>query len=128
MVTQAFHFFFIFIAKKLGLYYIFHEILMWFCWADCCDGSDEYSGKIKCKNTCWEAGKVARQRLTKKIATFQEGLTIRKHDVEQAKISVAKDEAELSRLKEEENILKGLVQQLKGTLFFHQNYPSLIKL
>nr|GEV19248.1 glucosidase 2 subunit beta-like isoform X1 [Tanacetum cinerariifolium] len=80
---------------------------------DCCDGSDEYSGKIKCKNTCWEAGKVARQRLKKKIATFQEGLTIRKHDVEQAKISIAKDEAELSRLKEEENILKGLVQQLK---------------
>ncbi|XP_024974361.1 glucosidase 2 subunit beta-like isoform X1 [Cynara cardunculus var. scolymus] len=80
---------------------------------DCCDGSDEYNGKIKCKNTCWEAGKVARDRLTKKIATFKEGVIIRKHEVEQAKILAAKDEAELSRLKNEENILKGLVQQLK---------------
>ncbi|KAI7752233.1 hypothetical protein M8C21_023154, partial [Ambrosia artemisiifolia] len=80
---------------------------------DCCDGSDEYDGKIMCKNTCWEAGKVARDRLRKKIATFREGLTIRKHEVEQAKLSAAKDEEELSRLKNEENILKGLVQQLK---------------
>ncbi|KAL4578355.1 hypothetical protein LXL04_014477 [Taraxacum kok-saghyz] len=80
---------------------------------DCCDGSDEYNGKIKCKNTCWEAGKVARDRLKKKIATFQEGVVIRKREVEEAKVSLAKDEAELSRLKNEEGILKGLVQQLK---------------
>ncbi|XP_071706101.1 glucosidase 2 subunit beta-like isoform X3 [Rutidosis leptorrhynchoides] len=80
---------------------------------DCCDGSDEYNGKNLCKNNCWEAGKVARDRLRKKIATFQEGVIIRKHLVEQAKISSAKDEVELSRLKNEEIILKGLVQQLK---------------
>ncbi|KAK9062474.1 hypothetical protein SSX86_019660 [Deinandra increscens subsp. villosa] len=80
---------------------------------DCCDGSDEYDGKIKCKNTCWEAGKVARDRLRKKIAAFREGLTIRKNEVERAKLAAAKDEEELSRLKKEENILKGLVQQLK---------------
>lgn len=80
---------------------------------DCCDGSDEYNGKIKCKNTCWEAGKVARDRLKKKIATFHEGVAIRKREVEEARVSVAKDEAELSRLKNEETILKGLVQQLK---------------
>ncbi|KAJ9541468.1 hypothetical protein OSB04_027974 [Centaurea solstitialis] len=80
---------------------------------DCCDGSDEYNGKIKCKNTCWEAGKVARDRLRKKIATFKEGVIIRKQEVEQAKVLAAKDEAELSRLKNEESILKGLVQQLK---------------
>ncbi|XP_076956123.1 glucosidase 2 subunit beta-like [Bidens hawaiensis] len=80
---------------------------------DCCDGSDEYDGKVKCKNTCWEAGKVARDRLRKKITAFREGLTVRKHEVEQAKLSAAKEEEELSRLKNEENILKGLVQQLK---------------
>ncbi|KAJ0703149.1 putative mannose-6-phosphate receptor binding domain superfamily, glucosidase II beta subunit [Helianthus annuus] len=80
---------------------------------DCCDGSDEYDGKVKCTNTCWEAGKVARDRLRKKIATFREGLTTRKHEVEKAKLSAAKDAEELSRLKNEENILKGLVQQLK---------------
>ncbi|XP_059628704.1 glucosidase 2 subunit beta [Cornus florida] len=80
---------------------------------DCCDGSDEYDGKVKCPNTCWEAGKVARDKLKKKIATFQEGVTLRKQEVEKAKLAVAKDESELSKLKNEEKVLKGLVQQLK---------------
>ncbi|XP_059430441.1 glucosidase 2 subunit beta [Corylus avellana] len=80
---------------------------------DCCDGSDEYDGKVKCPNTCWEAGKVARDKLKKKIATYQEGVTLRKQEVERAKLGLAKDEAELSKLKDEEKILKGLVQQLK---------------
>lgn len=80
---------------------------------DCCDGSDEYDGKVKCKNTCWEAGKVARDKLKKKIATYQEGVTIRKKEVEQAKQAFARDEAELSKLKNEEKVLKGLVQQLR---------------
>ncbi|XP_010245478.1 PREDICTED: glucosidase 2 subunit beta-like isoform X2 [Nelumbo nucifera] len=81
---------------------------------DCCDGSDEYDGKAKCPNTCWEAGKVARDKLNKKIATYKEGVIIRKQEVEQAKQAIAKDEAELSKLKNEEKILKDLVQQLKG--------------
>jgi protein kinase C substrate 80K-H len=80
---------------------------------DCCDGSDEYDGKINCTNSCWEAGKVARDRLKKKITIYEEGLTLRKKDVEQSKIAYAKDEAELSKLKKEEYVLKGLVQQLK---------------
>lgn len=80
---------------------------------DCCDGSDEYDGQVKCSNTCWEAGKVARDRLKKKIATFQEGVTLRKQEIEQAKLAIAKDEAELSKLKNEEKVLKGLVEQLK---------------
>ncbi|KAK4482916.1 hypothetical protein RD792_010089 [Penstemon davidsonii] len=81
--------------------------------ADCCDGSDEYDGKIKCRNTCWEAGKVAREKLMKKIITYQEGVTIRKREIEQAKLAITKEEAELLKLKDEEKILKGLVQQLK---------------
>ncbi|KAG5542110.1 hypothetical protein RHGRI_021837 [Rhododendron griersonianum] len=85
-------------------------------YADCCDGSDEYDGKVKCSNTCWEAGKVARDKLKKKIATYQEGVTLRKHEIEQAKLALAKDEAELSKLKNEEKILKGLVQQFKASV------------
>ncbi|KAJ7980599.1 Glucosidase 2 subunit beta [Quillaja saponaria] len=80
---------------------------------DCCDGSDEYDGKVNCPNTCWEAGKVARDKLKKKIATYQEGVMLRKLEIEQANVALANDEAELSRLKKEENILKGIVQQLK---------------
>lgn len=80
---------------------------------DCCDGSDEYDGQVKCPNTCWEAGKAAREKLTKKIATYQEGVILRKKEIEQARIALAKDEAELTKLKSEETILKGLVEQLK---------------
>ncbi|OVA08857.1 Glucosidase 2 subunit beta [Macleaya cordata] len=80
---------------------------------DCCDGSDEYDGKVKCPNTCWEAGKVARAKLKKKIATYKEGVAIRKQEVEQAKEGISKSEAELTKLKSDEKILKGLVQQLK---------------
>ncbi|XP_057523684.1 glucosidase 2 subunit beta-like isoform X2 [Amaranthus tricolor] len=80
---------------------------------DCCDGSDEYDGQVKCQNTCWEAGKAARDKLKKKIATYQEGVALRRKEVEQAKVAFAKDEDELSKLKSDEKVLKSLVQQLK---------------
>lgn len=81
---------------------------------DCCDGSDEYNNEtVKCPNTCWEAGKVAREKLKKKIQTYQEGVIIRKQEIEQGKQAIAKDEADLSRLKSEEKILKDLVDKLK---------------
>lgn len=80
---------------------------------DCCDGSDEYDGKAKCPNTCWEAGKAAREKLSKKIATYQEGVKVRKQAIEHAHLALEKDEAELSKLKKEESILKGVVKQLK---------------
>ncbi|KAJ6832407.1 glucosidase 2 subunit beta [Iris pallida] len=81
---------------------------------DCCDGSDEYNNEtVKCPNTCWEAGKIAREKLNKKIQTYQEGVIIRKQEVEQGNQAFAKDEADLSRLKSEEKILKDLVDKLK---------------
>ncbi|CAL0312187.1 unnamed protein product [Lupinus luteus] len=80
---------------------------------DCCDGTDEYDGKVKCPNTCWEAGKVAREKLKKKIETYQGGVKLRKQEIEQAKLALEKDQAELSKLKKEESTLKGLVKQLK---------------
>ncbi|CAN6861938.1 unnamed protein product [Brassica oleracea] len=81
--------------------------------ADCCDGSDEYDGKVACSNTCWEAGKAARENLKKKIQTYNQGVVIRRKEIEQAKVGLEKDEAELKKLKIEQKILKGLVQQLK---------------
>ena len=61
---------------------------------------------------------MARDRLIKKISAYKEGATLRKLEVERAKIAIAKDEAELAKLKNEEKILKGLVQELKGNTFF----------
>lgn len=43
---------------------------------------------------------------------------MRKQEVEQAKLAMEKDEAELSKLKNEESVLKGIVKQLKGITFF----------
>ncbi|KAF8099867.1 hypothetical protein N665_0236s0028 [Sinapis alba] len=80
---------------------------------DCCDGSDEYGGNVTCPNTCWAAGKAARESLKKKIETYNLGLVVRRKEIEQAKVGLEKDEAELKKLKGEEKILKGLVQQLK---------------
>ncbi|XP_010230777.1 glucosidase 2 subunit beta isoform X3 [Brachypodium distachyon] len=80
---------------------------------DCCDGSDEYGSNTTCKNTCWEAGKAAREKLKKKVATYKSGVVIRNQEVEKAKVAIAKDEAELTKLKGEEKILQGLVDKLK---------------
>ncbi|KAJ6845736.1 glucosidase 2 subunit beta [Iris pallida] len=80
---------------------------------DCCDGSDEYHEIVKCPNTCWEAGKVAREKLKKKIQTYQQGVILRKQEIERGKEAFGKDEAELSRLKSEEKILNDLVDKLK---------------
>jgi protein kinase C substrate 80K-H len=84
---------------------------------DCCDGSDEYDSNVTCKNTCWEAGKAAREKLKKKIATYKNGVVIRKQEVERAKEAFAKDEAALAKLKGEEKMLQGLVDKLKGLVF-----------
>ncbi|PUZ57232.1 hypothetical protein GQ55_5G413300 [Panicum hallii var. hallii] len=80
---------------------------------DCCDGSDEYNSNVTCKNTCWEAGKAARDKLKKKITTYKSGVVIRKQEVERAKEAFAKDEVELAKLKGEEKLLQGLVDKLK---------------
>jgi hypothetical protein len=74
---------------------------------------------VKCPNTCWEAGKVTRDKLKKKIDIYKEGVTIRKKEVEQAKQAIAKDKEELSKLKNNEKSLKGLVKNLKGNSYCH---------
>lgn len=49
---------------------------------------------------------------------------MRKKEIEQAKVAIEKDGAELSKLKNEESILKGIVKQLKGISFWF--YPILV--
>lgn len=49
---------------------------------------------------------------------------MRKQAIEHAHLALEKDEAELSKLKKEESILKGVVKQLKGTIFLF--YPFLV--
>jgi protein kinase C substrate 80K-H len=55
--------------------------------------------------------------LKKKITTYKSGVVIRKQEVERAKEAFAKDELELAKLKGEEKLLQGLVNNLKGVVF-----------
>ncbi|KDP20273.1 hypothetical protein JCGZ_06859 [Jatropha curcas] len=80
---------------------------------DCCDGSDEYDGKVNCSNTCWKAGKVTRDKLQKKIDMYKQGITLRKKEIEQAKQALTKDTTELSKLKHEKKTLEVIFKQLK---------------
>ena len=96
------------------------------CLLDCCDGSDEYDSNVTCKNTCWEAGKAARDKLKKKIATYKSGVVIRRQEVERAKEAFAKDEAELAKLKGEEKLLQGLVDKLKGMVFVSISFEPFV--
>lgn len=61
---------------------------------------------------------MAREKLKKKIATYQDGIIIRNKEVEKAKLAIAKEEEELSKLKNEEKSLRELVAKLKGTIVF----------
>ncbi|XVF06547.1 hypothetical protein REPUB_Repub06bG0058500 [Reevesia pubescens] len=83
---------------------------------DCCDGSDEYDGKMKCPNTCWAAGKVAREKLEKKIEMYHEGVGLREQEIEQAKKAIARDKAQLLGLKNEKDVLEKIVKQLEELL------------
>ncbi|XVE62613.1 hypothetical protein DITRI_Ditri06bG0132000 [Diplodiscus trichospermus] len=80
---------------------------------DCCDGSDEYDGKVKCPNTCREAGKVARDKLAKKMEMYHEGVALRKQEIEQVKQAIARDKAELLGLKNEKEVLEKVIKQLE---------------
>lgn len=48
-----------------------------------------------------------------KIVIYEEGVSIRNNEVEQAKISLEKDKENLSKLKNEEKVFKRIVQHLK---------------
>eukprot|EP00899_Mesostigma_viride_P017224 jgi/Mesvir1/25502/Mv01756-RA.2 len=41
---------------------------------DCCDGSDEYAGRITCANTCRALGEVARQALRREVDLYEKGV------------------------------------------------------
>ncbi|KAJ3220085.1 hypothetical protein HDU67_006841 [Dinochytrium kinnereticum] len=65
---------------------------------ECCDGTDEYDGRVACGNTCDEAGRIAREVLTK----FR---------------NVAKEaERILNELKAVRGLVEGVVGAVKGFL------------
>lgn len=73
--------------------------------ADCCDGSDESSGK--CSNTCAQAGAAARAALKAAVATEAAGAKVKEGYVKQAQNSKQKWQAE------EQEVAQQIAQQQK---------------
>ena len=65
---------------------------------DCCDGSDEYSGRIACANTCLETGRAAREELSAQAKAHEAGLAARDAMVVAARESGDRTRRELADL------------------------------
>ncbi len=85
-------------------------------WTDCCDGSDEYEGFVKCINNCWEAGKASREKLVKKVNVYKDGVKIRRSEIESGKQLRQHNDIELTTLRKEEKLLSEQVKKLRGWL------------
>ncbi|KAI9148546.1 hypothetical protein H9P43_010144 [Blastocladiella emersonii ATCC 22665] len=65
------------------------------CDPKCCDGSDEYDGKVKCPDRCAELGAVWRKQQAAAQATLDEGLRIKESYRAQAAAAKLKHQADL---------------------------------
>lgn len=93
---------------------VFKKYLNFSYCTDCCDGSDEYEGPFKCTNSCWEAGKAAREKLAKKVNVYKEGVKLRRSELESGKKLRQQNENKLITLRKEEKLLSAQVKKLKG--------------
>ncbi len=80
--------------------------------ADCCDGSDESSGK--CSNTCAQAGAAARAELKAKAAREAAGAKVKEGYVQKAQEDKQRWQAEAAKLSQEIAQQQKLVDQWKG--------------
>lgn len=69
---------------------------------------------MKCTNSCWEAGKAAREKLVKKVNVYKEGVKLRLSELESGKKLRQKNEKKLITLRKEEKLLSAQVKKLKG--------------
>ncbi|KAL1924034.1 uncharacterized protein VTP21DRAFT_7069 [Calcarisporiella thermophila] len=89
------------------------------CDAECCDGTDEYDGKIQCPNLCKEVGKEHRKMLRQIAAIQSEGARIKREYIKFGKEKKKKAQIELAKLEAEIIVLKerlGEVQSEKEKL------------
>ena len=103
------------------------------CLADCCDGSDESSGK--CGNTCAQAGAAARAELKAKAAREAAGAKVKEGYMKQAQEDKRGWQDEAQKLTQQIVQKQKLVDQWKGahsqdTLLFprHRTLCSVMKL
>jgi hypothetical protein len=84
--------------------------------ADCCDGSDENSGK--CPNTCAEAGAANRAAMKARSTALKLGLKAKEKYISKAVTGRKEWQQELVRVSEEAAGLQKTVTKLQGASFF----------
>lgn len=92
------------------------------CDPECCDGSDETDGKVKCPNRCKELGDLHRKELEAEARKFRVGGKERQNYIafgkrEQKKLteSLAKLEVEITFLKDKERAAKTALERTEAT-------------
>ncbi|CAG8463190.1 9967_t:CDS:10 [Ambispora gerdemannii] len=86
------------------------------CEPECCDGSDEYGGKIQCPNNCEQVGFEHRKHLREIARTQAEGARIRREYIEYGKELRLERQADLERLQIELLAAKERVKERKEVL------------
>ena len=87
------------------------------CDPECCDGSDEFDGKVRCPNTCKEAGAAHRKQLDEEARKNRVGLKIRaeyihygQQEQKRLEANVQRFEMELVGAEEAEKRLKAVLE------------------
>jgi hypothetical protein len=70
--------FVVFLKFKLPFYFISNSNSL----EDCCDGSDEYNGKVKCENVCNVEAIRAKEEQEKAKVMFEAGINKKRELIE----------------------------------------------
>ncbi|CAJ0896174.1 13612_t:CDS:10 [Entrophospora sp. SA101] len=81
------------------------------CEPECCDGSDEYDGKVQCPNVCKKVGEEYRKHVEGLIKIQTEGVRKKQEYIEYGRKLREEREANLNRLKTELEAAKTRVQE-----------------
>lgn len=86
------------------------------CDPECCDGTDETDGKIKCPNTCEKVGRVHRKRLAEMANLHRAGGKIRDKYISDGRKQKEALQAEIVKLEIELQVATEREEQLKREL------------
>lgn len=81
---------------------------------DCCDGSDEYEGKIECVNNCKELGKKMREEQDEKRRLQEEGFKKREGFIAEANNMMEGKKLKIQELEKEKTELQDKLKELEA--------------
>jgi protein kinase C substrate 80K-H len=83
---------------------------------ECCDGSDEYDGKVKCPNVCSSVGKAHRKRTQEAENIQRAGSKIRDKYIRDREKALEGLVAEIAKLEIEVEVAREKEQKAKAAL------------